>query len=181
MLIPTPKIISAINLASRLHREHTRKDVDNTPYVSHLFAVAMFLASVTDDEDIIVAGLMHDALEDVADYEYENLLADCGERVANIVAGVTENKTLPYKERKALYLENLKTGSIDSLLVSLADKTHNAMSLCDVHDSHNMNADTQILIYTEVLKIAQNKILDTTSREYQLVKKLEEELESFSR
>ncbi len=179
--LPSDELIKAINLASRLHRNHTRRDEQETPYVSHLFAVAMYLSSVTDDQDIIIAGLMHDALEDVADYEYEDLLADCGERVANIVRGVTENKALPYKERKTLYLENLKSGSLESMLVSLADKTHNAMSLRDVHDSHNMNADTQILIYTEVLNIAKERILDVSSKEYVLVKKLEEELKGFGK
>ncbi len=172
MQIITPKIINAINLATRLHSGHIRKDEHNTPYISHLFAVAMFLASVTDDEDIIVAGLMHDALEDVADYEYENLEADCGKRVADIVAGVTENKILPYKDRKILYLENLKTGSLESLMVSVADKLHNAISLSDVNDSHNMNKETQIQIYTEVYNIASSRF-EKDSREFSLVLELE--------
>ncbi len=172
MQIITPKIINAINLATRLHSGHIRKDEHNTPYISHLFAVAMFLASVTDDEDIIVAGLMHDALEDVVDYEYENLEADCGKRVADIVAGVTENKILPYKERKILYLENLKTGSLESLIVSVADKLHNAISLSDVHESHGMNVDTQKRMYGEVLSIARERFL-SPSKEFSLVLELE--------
>ena len=157
--MPTQNIINAINLASRLHREHLRKDEGQTPYISHLFAVAMYLSSVTHDEDIIIAGLMHDSLEDVADYEYEDLMRDCGERVASIVAGVTENKTLPYKERKLLYLENLKTGSFESLIVSVSDKLHNALSLRDVHVDHNMNVETQMTIYREVLAIATERFI----------------------
>ncbi len=177
--IITDRVINAINLATHLHHGHVRRDEHNTPYISHLFAVAMLLKSVTNDEDVIIAGLMHDALEDVADYEYEHLEADCGQRVAKIVQGVTEIKSMPYQERKVNYLETLKLGMIESVLVSVADKLHNLKSLKDVHYSHNMNKETQILIYREVLKIGQERLINAHGEAHPLVVALESELGSF--
>lgn len=135
-MIFTPRINEAIKLASHLHRNQIRKDVSSTPYISHLFSVAMILTSVTDDEDIIIAGLMHDSLEDVPHYTYEMLVRDCGVRVADIVTHVTEpldaskgeNDQLPWLTRKEKYLENLASGGIESAMVSTADKIHNTES-----------------------------------------------------
>jgi (p)ppGpp synthase/HD superfamily hydrolase len=132
-MIFTPRISEAVKLACHLHRNQTRKDFHNTPYVSHLFSVAMILASVTDDEDIVISGLMHDSLEDVPLYSYDKLVADCGERVASIVNHVTEpldpnkgdNEQLPWLQRKEAYLESLHKGGVESAMVSAADKIHN--------------------------------------------------------
>ncbi len=135
-MIFTSRINEAIKLASHLHRNHVRKDKLMTPYISHLVAVAMILQDVTDDEDIIIAGLMHDSLEDVPNYSYENLVSDCGNRVADIVKHVTEpldankrdDEQLPWLTRKEKYLENLRLGSIESAMVSASDKIHNTES-----------------------------------------------------
>lgn len=135
-MIFTPRISDAIKLASCLHRNQTRKDEKNTPYVSHLFSVATILSSVTDDEDILIAGLLHDSLEDVPRYTYEMLVEDCGKRVADIVIHVTEpldankmdNEQLPWLARKEEYIRNLQAGGIESAMVSAADKIHNTES-----------------------------------------------------
>lgn len=139
-MIFTPRIDEAIKLASRLHRSQNRNDGEKTPYISHLMSVAILVSSVTDDEDVIIAGLMHDALEDVPRYSYENLIEDCGKRVADIVSHVTEpldaNKTedeqLPWLKRKEAYLQVLRNGDATSALVSCADKIHNTESF--LHD-----------------------------------------------
>lgn len=135
-MIVTPRINEAIKLASRLHREQVRNDDAKTPYVSHLMAVAMILSHVTDDEDVIIAGLLHDSLEDVPGYTYDQLVLDCGERVAAIVKHVTEpldankdaSEQLPWLARKEAYLEVLRTGDAASAMVSSADKIHNTDS-----------------------------------------------------
>lgn len=96
----------------------------------------MILREITTDEDIIIAGLMHDSLEDVPDYTYESLVDDCGERVAKIVKHVSEpldpnknlDEQLPWLVRKEAYLNNLRGGTIESALVSAADKIHNTES-----------------------------------------------------
>lgn len=132
----TPRLDEAIKLASRLHRTQIRNDIGKTPYISHLVAVAMLLSEVTNDEDVIIAGMMHDSLEDVPNYTYEQLVKDCGERVAHIVMHVTEplnankghDEQIPWLERKEAYLEVLRNGGIESALVSTADKIHNTES-----------------------------------------------------
>lgn len=138
-MIFTPRINSAIKLAAHLHRDQTRKDSNHTPYISHLASVAMILATATDDEDVIVAGLMHDSLEDVPRYTYAKLAEDCGTAVADIVTHVTEpldaNKLdieqLPWLTRKEKYLENLREGDGRSAMVSAADKIHNTESFME--------------------------------------------------
>jgi (p)ppGpp synthase/HD superfamily hydrolase len=133
----TPRINEAIKLSSRLHREQVRKDYGKTPYISHLMSVAILVSSVTEDEDAIIAGLMHDSLEDIPDYTFEKLANDCGIRVAEIVrhvsepldANKSENEQLPWLRRKEIYIENLRKGGIESALVSAGDKIHNTESL----------------------------------------------------
>lgn len=130
------RLDEAIKLASRLHRLQSRNDVLKTPYVSHLMSVAILIASVTDDEDVIIAGLMHDSLEDVPGYTYEHLVKDCGSRVADIVRHVsepldatkTEDAQLPWLTRKEAYLSSLQEGGVESAIVSAADKIHNTES-----------------------------------------------------
>ena len=173
--IPTERFFQAVNLSSRLHRDHVRKDEHKTPYASHVFGVAMLLASVTDDEDIIIAGLMHDTLEDVEGYAYDDLVRDCGDRVATLVQNVTEDKTLPYKKRKIKYLEHLKTCSPDSVILSVADKLHNSLSFKHMLDDHKHEG--HYILYNEVLKIAQEKI-DKNSKGWELVERLREEIEN---
>jgi (p)ppGpp synthase/HD superfamily hydrolase len=132
----TKRINTAIKRSAQLHRDQVRKDKEYTPYITHLVSVAILLSSVTEDEDVIVAGLMHDSLEDVPHYTYDKLVEDEGERVAKIVYHVTEpldpNKEqydqLPWMTRKEEYLKRLREGEKESVLVSLADKIHNTMN-----------------------------------------------------
>lgn len=135
-MILTPRLDEAIKLASRLHHLQVRKDSFQTPYISHLVGVAMLISSVTDDEDTVIAGLLHDSLEDVPNYSYEQLALDCGERVAKIVSHVTEpldankgeDEQLPWLTRKETYLGHLRNGGVESAIVSSADKIHNTES-----------------------------------------------------
>ena len=135
-MILTKRLSHAINRASELHREQLRRGKDMTPYVSHLYSVMYLLSKTTDDEDVLIAGLLHDSLEDVPLYTKEKLIEEFGERVGAIVSGVTEpldaNKEMedqkPWLERKEVYLLALTNGPTESALVSLSDKIHNLMS-----------------------------------------------------
>jgi len=96
----TPRISDAINYASKLHSKQFRKGDSTLPYVSHLFAVAWILSEYTDDENIIIAGLLHDSLEDIEGYTYEDLESDFGKRVADIVLNVSEDKVTSEADKK---------------------------------------------------------------------------------
>lgn len=135
-MLLSSRLFSAINRASELHRDQIRKGKDMTPYVSHLYGVSYILSKSTDDEDVLIAGLLHDTLEDVPGYNKDKLEEEFGERVRQIVEGVTEpldaNKDMseqkPWLERKEAYIEALRNGPKESAMVSCADKIHNLMS-----------------------------------------------------
>ncbi len=149
---PSEKIFKTINLAAHLHRDQHRHDENKTPYVSHLYAVASIVSSTTDDEDVICAALMHDSLEDVADYNYDRLESDCGSVVAKYVQELTEDKSLPYKERKLKYIDSIRNGSLESVMISVADKIHNAKSYTSLPD--DKKHDGHELLYSGILEIA---------------------------
>jgi (p)ppGpp synthase/HD superfamily hydrolase len=126
----TPRLKQAIDAATRAHKEQMRGD-GKTPYISHAFGVALQLANHCDDEDVIIAGLFHDVLEDVDSQVYgaSEIERGFGSRVLAIVRGVTEDKALkPWQKRKQAYLDNLANASKEVLMVSAADLTHNIMS-----------------------------------------------------
>ena len=138
----TQKIEQAINRATVLHHSQKRK-VSGVPYIVHPYSVAFLLAHYVDDEDVIIAGLLHDVLEDVPEYTESMLREEFGERVFTLVKEVTEDylqngqgKWLPqdsasWRSRKASYLENIKNDSPEALLVVTADKIHNMRGLID--------------------------------------------------
>ena len=78
----TPTLDRALAVAARCHAGQTRKD-EPTPYIAHPVAVALIVSDFTDDEDVAVAALLHDVLEDVPPsvYSAADMTADFGERV----------------------------------------------------------------------------------------------------
>ncbi len=142
----TERIEAAIVRATVLHAPQRRK-ISGVPYIVHPYAVAFLLAHYVDDEDVIIAGLLHDVLEDVPEYTEEQLLSEFGARVLLIVKEVTEDFTQAEKEdhslrsegwrqRKEKYLANLADDSEEALLVATADKIHNMRSALDEHRLH---------------------------------------------
>ena len=80
-MLLNPKIQKAIYIATHQHR-HQKRKINDMPYIVHPFSVAWLLSEQTKDEDVIVAGLLHDVLEDTDGYDYENIQKDFGDRVA---------------------------------------------------------------------------------------------------
>jgi (p)ppGpp synthase/HD superfamily hydrolase len=114
----------AIEVAARAHQEQVRKGTD-TPYISHPYAVGMLLARAGMPEEVIIAGILHDTVEDTSltlDYLRETF----GERVALIVEGCSEpHRGAPWEERKQHTLEYLRTAPWEVRVVACADKLHN--------------------------------------------------------
>ena len=134
----TPRLEQALELAIRVHGSMKRKG-DGRPYLVHPMSVLGLLVRWDADEDTCIAGLLHDVIEDAEDdsrrAEYRKEIEEkFGKEVLEIVEGVTEqDKSLPWKERKKLYLKHLKEGAEESLLVSCADQTHNLASLVEAY------------------------------------------------
>lgn len=122
----------ALVYAARLHREQTRKG-SRIPYVSHLLAVCSLVLEHGGSEDQAIAGLLHDAAEDQGGATRLNeIRMRYGAAVAEIVADCTDAWTEPkppWRPRKEAYLAALPSKRSASLLVSLADKTHNASAI----------------------------------------------------
>jgi (p)ppGpp synthase/HD superfamily hydrolase len=189
----TPKIREAIDLASRLHNGQLRKAEGNLPYISHPFAVAWILSSYTDDEDTIIAGLLHDVLEDVEGYYYQDLVRDAGANVAEIVKGVSEDRDYgeeeidpksTWEERKIKYLAALEYDRRESLMVCAADKIHNLESMMALYrqagesmwQHFNSPKGKKLWLYQEISKFLRTKldnpIIDELDRVYAEAEKL---------
>ena len=128
----TDRFDEALAYASRLHRAQVRKG-SGIPYVSHLLGVASLALEAGADEDQAIAALLHDAVEDQGGPpRLADIRARFGDRVAGIVADCTDSAAEPkppWRERKAAYVASLAHKPAASLLVSLADKTHNARAI----------------------------------------------------
>lgn len=122
----------AFMFAFRLHAAQQRKG-SGVPYVSHLMATAALTLQYGGDEDQAIAALLHDAVEDQGGEEtLGEIRARFGQRVALIVAGCSDSTSLPkppWRERKEAYLRHLEEAPGEILLVSCADKLHNARSI----------------------------------------------------
>jgi (p)ppGpp synthase/HD superfamily hydrolase len=128
----TTRFDEAFAFAHGLHRLQTRKGA-GTPYIAHLMSVAALVVEHGGDEDQAIAGLLHDAAEDQGGEATLALVRTrFGDGVAGIVADCTDAWVEPkpaWRPRKEEYLARLPRKPLRSLLVSLADKTHNAEAI----------------------------------------------------
>ena len=109
------------------------------PYIGHLLGVASLVLEHGGDEDQAIAGLLHDAIEDAGAHQEAVIAERFGPRVAMIVRACTDADTLPkppWRERKEAYIAHLEHASGDALLVSAADKLHNARAICTDMRTH---------------------------------------------
>lgn len=122
----------AFQYAAEFHREQKRKGTE-TPYISHLMAVAGIVLENGGDEDTAIAALLHDVIEDGGgDAARKEIRRRFGKRVADIVDECTDAETvpkLPWRERKEIYVAHLRHASPQARLVSAADKLHNARAI----------------------------------------------------
>jgi (p)ppGpp synthase/HD superfamily hydrolase len=138
-MIYTPKIREAIQLAIETHevnRKQKRKAKD-IPYIIHPLTVGIILASAGAKEDVIIAGILHDTIEDSAGVKVtkEMITNKFNKNIAELVLSVTEqNKLLSWEERKREALEHIRNFSNDSVLLKSADIISNVLELKDEYD-----------------------------------------------
>jgi (p)ppGpp synthase/HD superfamily hydrolase len=141
---PSPLISTdlerALRRAAEWHVGQARKG-SRTPYVEHLAGVALVLARLGLDDEVVIAGLLHDAVEDTPEFRAEGpitldtIAAEFGPRVAELVASCSERKTdsagakRPWADRKRDHLEHLAGSDRDTRALALADKLHNLVSI----------------------------------------------------
>jgi (p)ppGpp synthase/HD superfamily hydrolase len=123
----SPLLEKAFRMALEGHASQKRKG-EETPYITHPVGVALILARHGFSEEVIAAGLTHDLVEDTP-YTEDDLRNELGNRVTDIVMSVTNSATLPWREKKEVYIQSVKEGGVEAKAVSVADKIHNAESL----------------------------------------------------
>lgn len=167
MITYTQRLDEAIKKAAWAHEQagQHRKGTD-IPYIIHPIGVMMIASNVTSDEDILIACLMHDVLEDVPStvYSEADMRRDFGDRVVSIVKDVTKDNTqTDWHKVSAAYLQHLEyKASDEATIVSASDKIHNAQSVLADHEIHGddiwnrfttKNSKDQLWWYDAVLQV----------------------------
>ena len=137
-----PRFEQAFSYAAMKHAGQPRKQT-SVPYLAHLMAVASLVLEAGGDEDLAIAALLHDVVEDQGGQPtLQEVRAMFGDRVANIVDGCSDSDTEPkppWQKRKEDYLCELSGADSDTRLVSAADKLHNLRSiLTDLRDEGDL-------------------------------------------
>lgn len=153
----TPRLEAALRWSATAHDGQTRKGC-KAPYFEHVVGVAMILDRLGFAEDVVVAGLLHDVVEDTQ-VTLDDVQIRFGEQVAMLVGHCSEvksdaqGKKRPWIDRKRDHLVALADAPAEALAVVLADKLHNLVSmLCDLNEGVDVwakfNADrTHVLWY----------------------------------
>ena len=121
------RLNKAIKYATDAHNGQNRK-VSDTPYIMHPLEVMTILECMNADEDLLIAGLLHDTVEDT-DCTLADIEAEFGPGVAVLVGCNTEDKTKSWQERKQSTIDFLRDADIRTQTLILADKTSNLRSM----------------------------------------------------
>jgi guanosine-3',5'-bis(diphosphate) 3'-pyrophosphohydrolase len=126
-------LLKALKFASQAHADQKRKDQARTPYISHPAAVGYILLQSGAPEEVVIAGILHDVIEDTA-FTYDDIVSRFGEKVAELVQEVSEDTSLSYDARKDGYLNKLETDSPEACLISAADLLANQTDMLSNFD-----------------------------------------------
>lgn len=166
-----PKYAEAVAYASILHATQVRKST-TIPYISHLLAVSSLVLEAGGDEEMAIAGLLHDAPEDQGGLmRLHEIKKRFGTRVAHIVEGCTDSfvenpeEKEPWRVRKERYLKHLAEADQDTLTISLADKLHNARATVldllitgpETWERFNASSGDILWYYESILEIARER------------------------
>ena len=190
----THRLTRAVDYARVLHIE--RRKGTGIPYMAHLFGVASLvmgeagLTGAPVTEDMVIAGILHDAVEDHGGAaRLEDIRLNFGPEVARMVEGLSDtlaedpNKKEPWEKRKEAYLERLRGEPADVRLISAADKLYNARSILEdyrlikseIWKRFNRPRKMQLWYFNELIKVFQStgkmRIVDELRR---VVDELEE-------
>ena len=124
------RLCRALGYAAAAHANQRRKGAAQEPYLNHLIEVMELVCEATGggDTDLLVAALLHDAIEDSGRTEAD-LTAAFGARVARIVAQNSDDMTLPKPERKARRIAAMADKPVDARIVKIADLISNLRAI----------------------------------------------------
>lgn len=120
-------IKEAVEFAVEAHRGAVRKGTQ-VPYIVHPLEAAVIVGSMTGDEELIAAAVLHDVLEDT-DATEEELRRRFGDRVTDLVVAETDDKRKSWMERKRNKLVRAREAGRELQILMLADKLSNIRSM----------------------------------------------------
>ena len=125
-------MLKALTFAAHKHKDQRRKDHAASPYINHPISLANILCNEghVADIEVICGAFLHDTIEDTQTTP-EELEAEFGKVILDIVLEVTYDKTLPKEERKRMQIEHAAAASNKAKLVKLADKISNLRDIAD--------------------------------------------------
>lgn len=156
------QIDKAISFATKAHIKQFRKTDPLLPYIYHPISVGFILIKAGFDDDIVVAGILHDVVED-SGITAEEIESEFTRKVKEIVLAVSENKEDSWEKRKADYIEKVSNSSLGVKAVAVADKLHNIHNLIklikdgkDPEDFFSKDKNTTIRYYKNFCETIKN-------------------------
>ena len=129
---------TALTLAVDAHAGQVRKH-NGTPYIVHPIMVARLVETAGFSDAVVAASLLHDVLEDTK-VTAATIASTVGTDVLQMVQALSEDTLLPWRDRKAAYIETVVAAGESVWVISVADKIHNAESLIAFHNEVGSNA-----------------------------------------
>jgi guanosine-3',5'-bis(diphosphate) 3'-pyrophosphohydrolase len=163
-------ILKAAYFAAEKHKNQRRKGEDGSPYINHPLFVATLLAELAEvtDVEILTAAILHDTIEDT-ETKKEELVELFGEKVAELVSEVTDNKALEKAVRKQLQIEHASKLSKSAALIKIADKISNIIDVTN-NPPTTWNLERRLAYFDWAEKVVNNlpetnpKLLDKFSQ-----------------
>ena len=181
------RFADALAYATTLHAKQRRKGTD-IPYIAHLLGVASLALEHRPDEDLAIAALLHDAVEDQGGAKtLRQIKRLYGDRVAEIVDGCSDTDVVPkppWLRRKEIYLDHLTSASDDVRFVSACDKLHNLRAIVRDYRTHgdalwkrfNGGKDGTLWYYAALAKTyrkaGRSPLVDDISREVRTLQRI---------
>ncbi|MCC7357116.1 bifunctional (p)ppGpp synthetase/guanosine-3',5'-bis(diphosphate) 3'-pyrophosphohydrolase [Candidatus Uhrbacteria bacterium] len=163
---PYPSLpIRALEQAAIWHDGQIRRHPElKIPYIAHPAGVGLMLERAGCDEETIAAGILHDVIEDCG-VTADEIMFLFGSRVALLVKAVSEPaKTVPWRERKAAYVAQLRAAPVEAIAIATADHLYNMNSLLtslrassDAWNMFHSDKDEKIRVEKQVYEIARTR------------------------
>jgi len=177
----------ALDLAAGLHHSQHRKGT-SIPYIAHLMSVCATVLERGGDEDLAIAALLHDAVEDQGGRPTAETIRHLfGDRVAEVIVECSDTDQVPkppWREHKEAYLTNLRTASAGARLVSASDKLNNLRNILadyrqlgeELWGRFNAGREDQLWFYRSVIsalrEAGSNPIVDDLEDVFHQLKQL---------
>lgn len=138
--IRSARLFAADRHAGQFRKEKSGKH--RLPYLVHPTGVAEYLMAMGAEDDLIIAGYLHDLPEDT-DVTEEEIIENFGQHVLALVKSVTEPIGKPWQERKDYKITSLREGSLETKMLGAADHCDNLLSLLVALKSENRNTPAE--------------------------------------